>query len=502
MSYSFRAFVILVIIGLSYYLLHPTIVYYFFYPEEIRKISEIDVRFRGDGNYTQEQLKQAEAADKYRENAVKLGLDLRGGINILLEADFPKLAELTGRDADSFSNEEKREAIDRVIRQIENRIDTAGVSEIVIRKKGLNRLVIQLPGETSSKRIEDIVSTTGNLEFLLVNDRATSLLDYDRESGEVLNEDNFKDDYYIYFEYRKNDLGQNEKFAPYALEKFVLMNGERIANASFAYGQYGEPVVAFSLDTAGAPLFAAITSTNINNRIAIVLDGRVISAPAVRQPITGGEGQISGSYTADEANDLALILKSGSLPVPIQIISKNVIAPKIGEDLRDRGLRALLIGFILVIIFMLVRYRLAGLIASFALILNAVIVIAFLTSFNLTISLSGLAGILLTIGMSIDANVIIYERIREEVKNNNFLSDSIRKGYQKAFWTIFDSNVTTMISTFVLFYYGEGIIQGFATTLFIGVIISMFTALFLTRFIFDSLIEIKVIKGQNRGLVI
>ncbi len=502
MSFSFRAFVILVILGLSYYLLHPTLAYYFFYSPEVRELSETEVDFRNEQSGSASLAEEVKLADEHREKAIKLGLDLRGGINILLEADFVKLAELTGREVDSFTDGEKREAIDRVIRQIENRIDSAGVSEIIVRKKGLNRLVIQLPGETSSKRIEDIVSTTGNLEFLLVNEAATQALEYDSEAEQVLNLSEYSNDYHVYFEYKKNELGRNEKYLPYALEKSVLMSGERIANASFAYGQYGEPAVSFTLDTTGTPLFAAITSTNVNNRIAIVLDGKVISAPSVRQTISGGEGQISGDYTADEANDLALILKSGSLPVPIKIISKNVIAAKIGEDLKNRGLRALAIGMILVILLMLFRYRFAGIIASFALVLNAVIIVAFLASFNLTISLSGMAGILLTIGMSIDANVIIYERIREEAKTQLYLSDAIRRGYQKAFWTIFDSNVTTMISTFILFYYGEGPIQGFATTLFIGVIISMFTALFLTRFIFDMLIEFRIIKGKRQRIII
>ncbi len=502
MSKSFRAFVILSILGLSAYLLYPTIIYYFFYSPEERALSETDVRFREGKDYSADLLSRAETADEYRESAIKLGLDLRGGINIILEADFPRLAELTDRDAASFTDEEKKESLERIIRQIQNRIDSAGVSEISIRKQGVERLIIQLPGETSSKRIEDIISTTGNLEFLLVNDDATANLNYNREADQIQNADSYSNDYHIYFEYQKNELGINEKAIPYALEKNVLMNGERIATANFAYGQYGEPLVSFRLDAQGAPMFAAITSTNINRRIAIVLDGRVMSAPAVRETIAGGEGQISGNYTPEEANDLALILKSGSLPVPIKIISKNIIGAKIGEDLRERGITALLLGMLMVIGFMLVRYRLAGIIAALALTLNAIIIIAFLTSFNLTLSLSGLAGILLTIGMSIDANVIIYERIREEITQEVYLSDAIRKGYQKAFWTIFDSNVTTMISTFVLFYYGEGIVQGFATTLFIGIIISMFTSLFLTRFLFDILIDIKLIKGKKSKLVI
>lgn len=487
MSNSFRGFMILVILGFTYYLLHPSIIYYFFYDDKIRAISETEIQFREEGNHTAEELALAEEADTYREGSIKLGLDLKGGLNIFIQADFDRLAELTKRDVADISEVERTESLERVIKQLQNRIDSLGVSEVVIRKLEEYRINIQLPGETSSKRIEDIVSTTGNLEFKIVDDVATSLIDYDAENETIVNADELTD-YDVSFVYEKNTIGKLVKSTPLAMSKEAAMDGTVIATAQNVFGQYGEPVVAFELDGVGTPLFAAITQTNTGKRLAIVLDGQIMSAPNIRQPITGGRGEISGSFTVEEAKDLALILKSGSLPVPIEILSKELIGPKIGADLKERGINALQIGVLLVFVLLLIRYKISGVITSIAMILNGLIVIAFLSSFGLTISLAGLAGLLLTAGIAVDANVIINEKIREEIRGGHTLVESIGIGYDRAFWTIFDSNLTTLISTFVLFYYGFGFIQGFATTLIVGIIVSMFTSLFFTRFIYNFLI--------------
>ncbi len=487
MSNSFRGFIIICIIGFTYYLLHPSIIYYFFYNDTIRKISETEIAFRSDTEYSEEELTLALEADKYREKSIKLGLDLKGGLNIFIEADFDKLAELTARNANQITTEERTEGIDRIINQLNNRLDTLGVSEVVIRKLENYRINIQLPGETSSKRIEDIVSTTGNLEFKIVDEENTDLIDYDTETKKINNIDEFTN-YDISFLYVKDILGKRKESYPLAMIKEPLLDGSVVTTAQQIFGQYGEPVVTFQLDGNGTPAFAEITRTNQGKRLAIVLDGQVMSAPNINQPIPGGRGEISGSFTVEEAKDLALILKSGSLPVPIKIISKELIGPKIGEDLRQKGVNSLTLGLVLIFLFLLIRYRASGIIASTAMLFNGFIVVAFLSSFGLTISLPGLAGLLLTAGMAVDANVIINERIKDELKKGKSLVEAINIGYDKAFWTIFDANTTTLISTFVLFYYGFGFIQGFATTLLVGIIVSMFTSLFCTRFVYNVLL--------------
>ncbi len=553
MSKSSRLFIVLLFLGVAAYSLYPSIRYYFFTASDIRALvegkltqlsatvlaetdvpnAEVEAAALDDALISDEllQLELPESeldidavtpdnlaaepeeivdpladpavrlaydrAKVARAKAIKPGLDLSGGLSIDIEADFARMSELTGTPLAAIDNETRQEAIDRIITKIQNRIDAAGVSELTIRKQPNYRLTIQLPGETSSERVQKLVSTTGRLEFKLVDSEATANYVYDETvDGPVPIYDD--PDREVAFLYEPNEFGKRERSYPLVLEKTVYVDGDDIQNARLDYNQYGEPIVSFELNNTGTSAFSKVTVENIGRRLAILLDGNVMSAPNISQHIAGGQAQVSGGFSLDEARDLSLILRSGSLPVPIRIISEDIIAPKLGEELRTRAFRALFISLVMITVFIILYYRLAGIIAIIALLLNAILIIAFLASFGLSLSIAGVAGLLLTIGMSIDANVIIFSRIREELKETrNTLGDAIRKGYARAFWTIFDANVTTLIAAFMLFYYGSSFLQGFATTLFVGIIVSMFTALFITRLIFDFLLDNRILRRHS-----
>ena len=505
MSKTIRFIIILTFIALTIYCLKPSYDYYFKYNDKIREWVEANQTKKDTISLSPSEVNDSIQAEKLKSSVIKLGLDLKGGLNIVLEADFNKMAKLMNKKVSEITEEEQVEAIETVINKIRNRVDSAGVSEIIIRKQTGNRINVQIPGETNFDRIESIVSTTGNLTFNLVQEEQSQkvLPFYDLSEKIVTNQTFLSNEEEIVFSYRRTGEKKiREKYLPIVVEKLPILTGDNLTDSRSTFDEYNSPVVSFSFDGKGAPILAAVSSTNIGRRMAILLDGKVMSAPSFEGSIPNGQGIIRGNFTTEEAKDLALILKSGSLPVPIQIISKDIIGPKIGEKIRSQGLNALLYAIISIIIFIIFRYRFSGIIASIALILNAFMIIAFLSSFGLVISLAGIAGLILTIGMSIDANVIIFERIREELKENNYqVIEAVEKGYAKAFWAIFDSNLTTLIAAFVLFYYSSGVLQGFATTLFIGVIVSMFTSLFVTRFIFDFLIDFRMIKKYNKVIL-
>ncbi len=486
MSKSFRFFVILGIFSIIFYCLYPSIRYYLVASEEARKITEIPLEQREAFNFNLKALQEAKTLDPLKERIIGFGLDIKGGIYIVMQIDFSDMAKKRSKAVDDLSDEEKKEALSRIVFIIQNRIDQFGVSDVVLRKVGFDKIIIQIPGETNSERIENILQTTGNLEFKFVAEEGFDLLNYDEKQKKVLNQKTLEKDYDVAFLYEKDALGKRVPVSPVLLQKKAELNANRIVNASMNYDQYGEIVVSFELDAKGANIFSEVTGNNVGKRLAIVLDRKkVYSMPKIGGRIFG-QGQIDGGFNAQEATDLALILKSGSLPGKLSIVSKEVIGPKLGQESLLKSLKAMFFGIIAIFIFMIFRYRLSGLIASLALILNGMVVLALLAPFQLSLSLSGIAGLLLTIGIAIDANVLIFERIREEFfHNKEDFSQAYIKGYQKAFWSIFDANITTLIAAFVLSSYGEGVIKGFATTLFIGVIVSMFTALFLTRFVFD-----------------
>ena len=491
MSKSFRFFIIVGVFSIVGYCLYPTIQYYFFVDENLRKLSELSLVKRDVTVYEQEELDAAVAVDKIREKAIGLGLDIKGGVSIILEADFNQMALSTGKNLEDITEQQKIEALERVIFKIQNRIDEFGVSEVSFRKVGDNRISLQIPGETSFDRIENIIETAGNLALRLASEEGQKLLDVDLDTKEIKNLAAIEENYYISYLYVKNNLGFLEKTQPVVLEKEIALLGERIRDASTSYGQYGELVVTFELDSKGAHQFSDITGNNRGRQLAIVLDDKVVSMPRINDRIPSGRGQIDGQFTPDEAKDLSLILRSGSLPVPVKIIARDIIGPKIGNEILRKSLWAMAFALLGIFILMIIRYRFSGLVASLTLILNGVVILSLLAPFSLKLSIPGIAGLILTIGMAIDANVLIYERIREEITAGKLIDEAFQNGYVKAFWSIFDANITTIIAAFILSSYGEGAIKGFATTLFIGIIVSMFTALFLTRFLFDVLFHWK-----------
>jgi len=398
-----------------------------------------------------------------REGKINLGLDLQGGMHLVLEVDIEKLPE-----------EARKDAVDRALEIIRNRIDQFGVLEPVIQKEGTNRIIIQLPGITDRQRAIDIIGRTAHLEFVLVSDDPElfkKAIDGEETPGYVLKTLN------------KESI---------LLEDKPSLTGDKLVDASveFSQQQFGQPYVSLSLNPEGAKIFSDLTAVNVEKRLAIVLDDVVQSAPVIRERIPSGRAQISGSFSVDQANDLAIVLRAGALPAPTEIIEERTVGPTLGRDSVRNGLRAIMIGGIAVILFMAIYYLITGFIADFALLLNLVFIGGALAYFGATLTLPGIAGLLLTIGIAVDANVLIFERIREESNLGKHIQSAISSGYQKAFLTILDSNLTTLITALILFQFGTGPIRGFATTLSVGILASMFTALIVSRLILDILTKV------------
>ncbi len=357
---------------------------------------------------------------------VRLGLDLQGGSNILLECKDTPNAKV---DNDS---------VNRVLEIIRNRIDQLGVAEPTIQREGSRRILVQLPGIKDPEAAIDLIGKTALLEF-------------------------------------KDENGK------------TLLTGAHLKKAVTSYDRLGRPIVLIEFDKEGAKAFAEATSKNVGKVIKITLDGKEISAPVVQEPILDGKAQISGSFTVESAKHLAILLRAGALPVKVEIVENRTVGPTLGRDSIRKGIQAGVIGTILVLLFMIIYYRAFGFIADIALVANLIILLGVLAGIKATLTLPGIAGIILTIGMSVDANVIIFERIKEELKSGKTLRASIDAGFAKAFRTIFDANVTTLIAAFALFFFGAGPIRGFAVTLSLGILSSMFTAIVVTKVILDYL---------------
>lgn len=372
-----------------------------------------------------------------------------------------------------------RMAVDQALETIRNRIDQFGVSEPDIRPQKDNEILVQLPGIRDTKRAIALIGKTALLEFKLV--------DEDNSVEEALKGNLPPGDVILYKLDIDPDTGRQIK-RPFLLKKRTLLTGEYITDARVQFdSQYNEPYVSLTFDTKGARLFEQVTEQNIKKRLAIVLDNKVNSAPVIQDKISGGRAQITGRFTMDDARDLAIVLRAGALPAPVKIIEERTVGPSLGKDSIDKGFRSMLIGGLIVVVFMMIYYGLAGVIADVALILNILFIMAGLAFFGATLTLPGIAGIILTIGMSVDANVLIFERIREELRLGKTPRTSIEGGYAKALVTILDANVTTLIAALVLFQFGTGPIRGFAVTLSIGIVASLFTAIFATRIVFDYL---------------
>lgn len=376
-------------------------------------------------------------------------------------------------------NQIMKMATEQALETIRNRVDEFGVSEPDIRPQEDYRILIQLPGVKDPERAIELIGKTALLEFKLV--------DEENSLDEALKGNVPVGSQVLYEVSVDSNTGRKTKI-PYLLKKRTLLTGEYLTDARVQIdNQFGRPEVSLSFNARGARLFERITGANIDKRLAIVLDDTVYSAPVIRDKISGGKAQITGIATMDEAKDLAIVLRAGSLPAPVKILEERTVGPSLGKDSIEKGRNSMVIGGLLVILFMIVYYRFSGLIADIALILNILFIMAGLAFFGATLTLPGIAGIILTIGMCVDANVLIFERIREELRLGKPARASIEGGYGKAIVTILDANVTTFIAALVLFQFGTGPVRGFAVTLSIGIVGSFITAVFMTRIIFDYL---------------
>jgi preprotein translocase subunit SecD len=379
----------------------------------------------------------------------------------------------------------KRLAVDQALETIRNRIDQFGVAEPDIRRQGQRRILIQLPGIRDPDRAKDLIGRTALLEFKLVDDT---------QDVNAAVKGNVPPGRQVLYRVETDAQTGNVSKVPFLLKKRTLLTGANLTNARVDFDQFNIPFVSINFDKKGARDFERITGENVNKRLAIVLDDTVASAPVIQEKIAGGQARITGNFTLEEAKDLAIVLRAGALPAPVNILEERTVGPSLGADSIRKGLISMLIGGILVILFMIVYYKGAGVVADMALILNIVLIAAGLAAASATLTLPGIAGIILTIGMAVDANVIIFERIREELALGRTPRAAIDAGFDRATLTILDANVTTLIAAVVLFQFGTGPVKGFAVTLSLGVIASMFTALVLSRLIFDNILAGRKVK--------
>ena len=583
-----RLLLILFIFGLGIYSLWPTIKYQLLSDTEKNNLSKDEVEY-------------------LEKNTIKQGLDLKGGIYIVLEVDLPQLVNNLAKNKDKkfdiFLNDlkdgytnnsvdffelfdskatnqdlklpryfitygktkdqiieqlqfEANDSINRIIEIIQNRVDQFGVSEPTIQKQGNDRVMIELAGIQDSERARGLLQSTALLELMIVkdvestntiirqidnlsssenqigiksqNDNATNVGDLfssdnevndlqfsslllgigsdlavDEENLEQLNsilsQDNVKQlleatgSNFLFSNSSKtflNDFGEEEEvYIIYHLANNAELTGGVIENAQVRLSQSGvtagQPIVQMEMSSTGSREWARITGANIKKRIAIVLDKKVHMAPVINSKIFGGATVIEGLDSVEEAEDIAIVLRAGALPVPVTIIDQKIVGPSLGADSVRQGTSSILIGLVLVILFIIFYYRMSGFIASFSLIWTLILLLGILALLQATLTLPGIAGLILTVGMSIDANVIIFERIREELRKGKTVRSAIDAGYQRAITTIVDANLTTGIAAGILYQYGTGPIKGFATVLFWGIVVSMFTAIIVTRFLFD-----------------
>ncbi|MCX8056673.1 MAG: protein translocase subunit SecD [Ignavibacteria bacterium] len=623
-KYRFKIILILALIGLGIYFLYPTIQDYFNTKEIQQILAERKAAYlkehpnakptEVDKYLTQveDSIRNADPSiKKAREKRIKLGLDLQGGMYIVLEVNTLKLLEKLAKNPDEnfyemlratesivkvseepvvqvFAQEAKKRGIrlsryfgeirdddDKIISMLEkqaedavtraqeiirNRVDQYGVSEPSIHLSGSRRIIVELPGVARKEEARQLLQGTALLEFNLVKDpeftfallekinkvlagkpiedttaKDTTKADTTKKSPDQMSQEEFAKEYPLFtvavpnpqsqtadLFVRENDKSKVElmlsrpevqnvipkdvKFVWSAKPEFYAegqgiyrlycvkatpeLTGGVIVDARATLDpQTSSPIVTMEMNAEGARDWARITGNNIDKRIAIILDGVVFSAPTVRSKITGGRSQIENIGTLEEAKLLEIVLKAGALPAPVEIIEERVIGPSLGQDSIQKGLTSALLGGLLVIIFMAFWYRTAGTIADFAVLLNVFFILSVLAGFGATLTLPGIAGIILTIGMAVDANVLVNERVREELKTGKTIKAAIDAGYSKAFSAIFDGNITTFFTGLILYQFGSGPIQGFALTLMIGIAATLFTQLFITRLIFDVLVE-------------
>jgi preprotein translocase subunit SecD len=365
-------------------------------------------------------------------------------------------------------NERIRQTIEQSIQIVERRVNQLGTVEPVIQRQGTDRILVQVPGLQDPTHLKELLGKTAKMEFRMVD---TTVSPDQAAQGHVPPDSELL-------------MSASSPKIPYVVKRQVLVSGGDLTDAQPGFDQRsGEPVVNFKFNTTGSRKFAQATTENVGQPFAIVLDNEVISAPVIREPITGGQGQISGNFTVQSANDLAVLLRAGALPAPLTPIEERTVGPGLGQDSIAKGELAAYVGAIMVVVFMLVTYRLFGVFANIAVVINVAMIFGLLSLLNATLTLPGIAGIVLTVGIAVDSNVLIYERIREELRGGRNAISAIDAGFKRALATILDSNITTFIAAAVLFYIGTGPVRGFAVTLGIGIITTVFTAFTLTRLI-------------------
>ncbi len=429
------------------------------------------------------------------QGRVNLGLDLKGGAHIVLQARGTEENPLT------------HDSVERLLVVLRNRVDQYGVAEPLIQREGQDRIIVDLPGVENPEHALDLIGKTALLEFRQVR-QATGALppkaerpnyDSDEEYEAAVTRWNEVKAQRDQLESRMREEGASDSSTMVAVDDsgrvYLLgsayVTGKDLKDAKATYDNLGRPVVSLEFNDEGAKLFDGATAENVGNQIAIVLDGSVVSAPVVQERISGGAAQISGRFNPEEARNLAIMLRAGALPVPVDILENRSVGPTLGADSIQAGLKAGLIGCVLVVLFMLLYYRVLGIAADVALMVTMLVLFALLISFRATLTLPGIAGIILTIGMAVDGNILIYERIKEEYRDGKTPFASLEAGFKKAFTTILDANVTTLIAAAVLYYFGSGPIRGFALTLAFGIVASVFSALLVTR------VLLQVMVGRN-----
>lgn len=360
----------------------------------------------------------------------------------------------------------RQQAMQQSIEIVRRRIDELGTREPTIVQQGPDRILVQVPGLSDPQRLKNILGKTAKLQFRFVD---TTVPVQDAVAGRVPPGSE------LLYEIA------GEQRIPYVIEKRVIVSGDQLVNAQQSFDQYGQAVVSFTFDAQGARRFGDATKDNVGRNFAIVLDNTVVSAPVIREPILNGSGQISGSFSVQTANDLAIVLRAGALPAPLNILEERTVGAELGADSIQAGALAAISGFVLVVLFILVFYGLFGLFANLALVINVIMILSVMTLLGSTLTLPGIAGIVLTIGMAVDANVLIFERMREEVAAGKGLISAIDTGYNRAMSAIIDANLTTLLAVLILFWLGSGPVRGFAVTLGIGITVSMFTAIMVTR---------------------
>ncbi len=367
---------------------------------------------------------------------------------------------------EAFKKSIQESAIKQSLEIVRKRIDESGTKEPLIQRSGKERILLQLPGIKNPERIKDLLGKTAKLTFHMVDDEDTSSLKANRAPFGKL----------IAIDYYNSDI-------KYLIEKKARVGGENLIDAKASFDPQQGHAVSFRFDTTGAQKFGKATSENVGKRFAVLLDDVVITAPVINSAITGGSGIITGNFTSVEAADLAVLLRAGALPAPLEIIEERSVGPGLGADSISAGKIAAIIGMICVCVFMILMYGLFGILANISLIANLFIIVSLLGTIGATLTLPGIAGIVLTIGMAVDANVLIFERIKEEYRNKSKTLSSIKNGFDRAISTILDANITTLIAALLLFIFGSGPIKGFSITLSLGIFASMFTAIMFTNFL-------------------